>query len=203
LGKGVGPLLIGKQQADGGLQQMQEQVNVATIAIPGEDTTAHFLFAQAFPNASHKIFRRFNEIEQYVAEGKGPGVIIHENRFTYQQKGLHKWVDLGEYWEASTGNPIPLGGIVMKRSIETALAERIDSLIRQSLEYAFEHYPEVSAYVRQHAQEMSDAVMRQHIDLYVNDFSIALGESGKAAILEIMKTLSGKSFEAATVFAKC
>jgi 1,4-dihydroxy-6-naphthoate synthase len=188
LGKGVGPLLIANQPLMGSLSEVEEQVNQSLIAVPGADTTAHFLFSQAFPRARNKVFLRFDEIENFVSAGKGLGVIIHENRFTYQEKGLHKIMDLGDYWEQSTGNPIPLGGIVVKRSIDPQLAQQIDILIRQSLEYAFAHYPLVTEYVRCHAQEMSEAVMRQHIDLYVNDFSLSLGPQGRAAVMAMMKT---------------
>ena len=110
------------------------------------------------------------------------GVIIHENRFTYQQRGLHKLVDLGEYWEQQTGNPIPLGGIVMKRSFDIALQQKVDAIIKRSLEYAFKNYPLITDYVKQHSQEMSETVMRQHIDLYVNNYSLQLGPDGRAAV---------------------
>jgi 1,4-dihydroxy-6-naphthoate synthase len=178
LGKGVGPLLITKQAG-----AENEDVNEMTIAIPGEHTTAHMLFSLAYPNASKKKFMVFSAIEDAVLNGDvDAGVIIHENRFTYQQKGLHKLVDLGEYWEKQTGNPIPLGGIVMKRSFDTAVQQKVDGLIKRSLEYAFENYPLITDYVKQHSQEMSESVMRQHIDLYVNNYSLQLGADGKAAV---------------------
>lgn len=178
LGKGVGPLLITKQA---GLEN--KDVNEMTIAIPGEHTTAHMLFSLAYPKATKKKFMVFSAIEDAVLNGDvDAGVIIHENRFTYQQKGLHKLVDLGEYWERQTGNPIPLGGIVMKRSFDSALQQKVDGLIKRSLEYAFENYPLITDYVKQHSQEMSEAVMRQHIDLYVNNYSLQLGADGKAAV---------------------
>lgn len=200
LGNGVGPLLISKHETNGTKAEVEQKVNNTVVAIPGEDTTAHFLFSQAFPNATHKKFLRFDEIENFVAEGKGLGVIIHENRFTYQSKGLHKVIDLGDYWEQTTGNPIPLGGIVMKRSFGPALANHVDQLIHQSLENAFAQYPMVTNYVRCHAQEMSEDVMRQHIDLYVNDYSLSLGAAGKAAVLQLLHTLSGKAFPEAAIF---
>jgi 1,4-dihydroxy-6-naphthoate synthase len=125
----------------------------------------------------------FSAIEDAVLNGDvDAGVIIHENRFTYQQKGLHKLVDLGEYWERQTGNPIPLGGIVMKKKFDSALQHKVDNLIKRSLEYAFENYPLITDYVKQHSQEMSESVMRQHIDLYVNNYSLQLGPDGKAAV---------------------
>lgn len=182
LGKGVGPLLITKDPT-----LTIEQVTHAKIAIPGVNTTAHLLFSMAFPYAQEKSFHVFHEIEELVASRKvDAGVIIHENRFTYQQKGLHKIMDLGDYWEQQTGVPIPLGGIVAHNRIIDAVALQVDQYIKKSVEYAFAHYPEVSNYVRAHAQEMSEEVMRQHIDLYVNEFSIDLGAAGKKAVTTLM-----------------
>lgn len=182
LGKGVGPLLIVKDQSIDLSQVQQKQV-----AIPGKNTTAHLLFSLAYPEAVNKSFHVFHEIEELVlAEKVDAGVIIHENRFTYQQKGLHKLLDLGNYWEEQTGLPIPLGGIVAHKRVTDSIAKQIDQLIRQSVEYAFAHYPAVSDYVKTHAQEMSEDVMRQHIDLYVNDFSLSLGEAGKTAVKKLL-----------------
>ena len=178
LGKGVGPLLITKHA-----NAPDTAVNNMTIAIPGEHTTAHMLFSLAYPHAAKKKFMVFSAIEDAVLNGEvDAGVIIHENRFTYQQKGLHKLVDLGEYWERQTGNPIPLGGIVMKKSFDNALQQKVDALIKRSLEFAFSNYPLITDYVKQHSQEMSETVMRQHIDLYVNNYSLQLGPDGKAAV---------------------
>lgn len=200
LGKGVGPLLIAKSEVQGTSYEIETAVDNAIIAIPGEDTTAHLLFSQAFPNARNKVFLRFDDIENFVAEGKGLGVIIHENRFTYQQKGLHKWMDLGDYWETTTGNPIPLGGIVMNRNFDASLQQQVDQLIKQSLQFAFAQYPAITDYVSCHAQEMSEAIMRQHIDLYVNDYSLSLGASGKAAVMHLLKTLGGKEYLEENIF---
>lgn len=188
LGKGVGPLLISNSAIE--LQDVEQQ----PIAIPGENTTAHLLFSLAFPNAKNKIFLRYDEIENFVLADKGLGVIIHENRFTYNDKGLHKIIDLGDYWETETGNAIPLGGIVIKKDIELITQKKVDALIKRSIEYAFAKYPELNDYIKCHAQEMSEDVMRQHIDLYVNDYSLDLGDMGKAAISELLKvhhSLSG------------
>ena len=202
LGKGVGPLLIGP--APIGLHEndaaVAQKVNNAAVAIPGKDTTAHFLFSQAFPDAVNKVFLRFDEIETFVSDGNGLGVIIHENRFTYQQKGLQKIADLGYSWEKNTGYPIPLGGIVARRTIDTSVLKRVDLLISQSLAYAFEHYPHISDYVWEHAQEMDENVMRQHIDLYVNDFSMQLGVAGKAAIMHMLATLENAAIPADNIF---
>jgi 1,4-dihydroxy-6-naphthoate synthase len=196
LGKGVGPLLIANgeygisnsewRMANGewGMANVEE----STIAIPGEHTTAHLLFSLAFPHAKNKIFLRYNEIEDFVLDGKGLGVIIHENRFTYADKGLQKITDLGDYWEKETGNAIPLGGIVIRRSIDTAIARQVDSLIRKSIEFAYRnHYEELAAYVKGYAQEMSEAVMRKHINLYVNDHSLKLGAAGEKAVLKLLE----------------
>jgi 1,4-dihydroxy-6-naphthoate synthase len=156
------------------------------IAIPGENTTAHLLFSLAYPKAVNKIFLRYDEIEDFVLLGKGLGVIIHENRFTYEEKGLKKIIDLGDYWEKETGNAIPLGGIVISRNIEIAAQQKINSLIKKSIEYAFSNYPVLNDYIRMHAQEMSEDVMRKHIDLYVNDYSIDLTTEGKNAVLKLV-----------------
>jgi 1,4-dihydroxy-6-naphthoate synthase len=120
-------------------------------------------------------------------EGKGLGVIIHENRFTYADKGLHKITDLGDYWEKETGKSIPLGGIAIKRSVNSETKLIVDKMIRSSIEYAFKHhYTTLTDYVKNHAREMSEAIMRKHIDLYVNDYSINLGEAGKDAVQKLM-----------------
>ena len=180
LGTGVGPLLISNKEV--GVQNVTDHL----IAIPGENTTAHLLFSMAYPNAGNKVFLRYDKIERFVLEGKGMGVIIHENRFTYAAKGLIKIIDLGDFWEIKTGNPIPLGGIVIKKEIDTVNQLKVDSLIKKSIEFAFSKYPELNDYIRFHSQEMSEEVMRKHIDLYVNEYSIDLGNKGKAAIKELL-----------------
>ena len=178
LGKGVGPLLISKSE----IKSPRATIDDLTIALPGIHTTANLLFSFAYPNAQNKRFMIFSSIEEAVLSGQTDlGVIIHENRFTYQQKGLHKLTDLGEYWEQEMKAPIPLGAIAIRRSSE-AVAETINSLIKQSLEYAYSNYPFIPDYVKQHSQEMSEGVMRQHIDLYVNNYSLDLGADGRRAI---------------------
>lgn len=201
LGKGVGPLLIS-------LEEHSKDVRITDqrVAIPGENTTAHMLFSLAHPHASNKEFLIFSAIESAVLNKQSAfGVIIHENRFTYQEKGLKKVIDLGDYWEQQTGLPIPLGGIVVKRAMNTDLAKKLDRLIKKSIEYAFAHYPLVTDYVKQHSQEMSEAVMRQHIDLYVNDFSLELGDKGKQAVEKLLEvygiTNKRRSFEGAVFVA--
>jgi 1,4-dihydroxy-6-naphthoate synthase len=177
LGKGVGPLLISRS----GITD-EIKIDQASIALPGINTTANLLFSFAHPNASNKKFMIFSSIEKAVLGGETDlGVIIHENRFTYQQRGLHKVKDLGEYWEQKMNAPIPLGAIAIKRKLG-AEAEKVNSLIRQSLQYAFSNYPFITDYVKQHSQEMSEKVMLQHINLYVNNFSLDLGADGRQAI---------------------
>ena len=166
LGKGVGPLLISKNPIS------VEEVQNCTIAIPGINTTAHLLFAMAFPKAKKKNFMVFSSIENAISSGLVDcGVIIHENRFTYSQKGLHKIIDLGEYWEQETQCPIPLGGIVMNRKFDDLTMRNVNSLIQKSLAYSQENYPTLSEFVIKNAQEMQPDIMRQHIELYVNEFS--------------------------------
>jgi 1,4-dihydroxy-6-naphthoate synthase len=197
LGKGVGPILISKYE----VRNQQSEIEKTLVALPGLHTTANLLFSFAYPKAKKKIFMRFDKIEDFVSmdssklspNGDLPaaavlGVIIHENRFTYRQKGLHKVVDLGEYWEQKMNMPIPLGGIAVKRSIDKLTRTKVDKLIRKSIEYAFCDYPVITDYVKQHSQEMSQEVMRQHIDLYVNGFSIDLGNEGKIAITVLYDT---------------
>ena len=182
LGKGVGPLLISKKPVD------FENVENYDIAIPGENTTAHLLFSLAFPNAKNKVFKRYDEIEDAVLNSdRILGVIIHENRFTYMNKGLHKIVDLGNYWEEKTSLPIPLGGIVGKRSIKPRILNDVDSLIKKSIEYSFSNYPFISDYIKKHSQEMEEEVMKKHIDLYVNNFSLGLAAEGQNAIKQLMQ----------------
>ncbi len=181
LGRGVGPLLIRSSNFE------NENIEDCVIAIPGQNTTAHLLFSLAYPTAKNKVFLRYDKIEDFVLQNEGLGVIIHENRFTYQQKGLHKIIDLGDYWEKETGSAIPLGGIVVKRDIEKPVQEKVDALIKKSIEYAYTNYPELNDYIRKHSQEMSEDVMRKHIDLYVNNYSLALGHQGKTAVLKLLE----------------
>ena len=207
LGSGVGPLLISNplRPLKGETGEDKSEVEKSIIAIPGEHTTAHLLFSMAYPNAKNKIFLRYDEIENFVLQGKGLGVIIHENRFTYADKGLHKIIDLGDFWEKETGKPIPLGGIVIKHSIDNKISLQVDELIRKSIEYAFEHhYSSLTEFVKTNAQEMSEEIMQKHIILYVNKYSVALGEPGKTAVLELLniyqKTINAKSFENNKIF---
>ena len=153
------------------------------IAIPGKYTTANFLLGYAFPRAQDKTELLFSDIEAAVLDGRyDAGVIIHENRFTYADRGLRKIIDLGEYWESTTGAPIPLGGIVIRRSLPDEVKQKVNRVLRRSVEYAFAHREASLPYVKAHAQEMSDEVMYRHIDLYVNEYSVDLGTEGKRAV---------------------
>ena len=197
LGRGAGPLLITNSKLE--ITNVEEHL----IAIPGKNTTAHLLFSLAYPNAVNKIFLKYDAIENFVLEGKGLGVIIHENRFTYQQKGLHKVIDLGDYWEKETSHPIPLGGIVIKKNIDGVVQKKIDGLIKKSVEYAFSNYPVLNEYIRNHAQEMSEDVMRKHIDLYVNNYTLDLGADGKKAVeklLAVYKNINNTNLVSKNIF---
>ncbi len=177
LGFGCGPLVIARQSLT------PEQMRDAVIAIPGELTTANFLFQLAYPQVKHRKVMPFSEIEDAVLNDRvDAGVIIHENRFTYAQKGLIKLVDLGEFWEKETGLPIPLGGIFVRRDLSLKLKIDIQNAIGASVRYAWKHPQASSAYIRCHAQEMAEEVTRQHIQLYVNQYSADLGETGRAAV---------------------
>jgi len=179
LGRNCGPLLISKRPID------REEVESGElgIVIPGKYTTANFLCGLAFPAARNKTEMLFSEIEPALIDGRfDAGVIIHENRFTYQTRGLRKIIDLGEFWESETGAPIPLGGIVIKRSLPDDVKRTMNRVMRRSVEYAFAHRADSLPYVRAHAQEMSEEVMYQHIDLYVNEYSVDLGSDGRRAV---------------------
>lgn len=183
LGYGVGPLFIRHPELD-----VSEDT---AVAIPGENTTAHLLFSLAYPHMKNKVFVRYDEVEDFVKSKNGAGVIIHENRFTYEQRGLQKIRDLGEYWETATGSAIPLGGIVISKALDPVLAGKVDRLIRKSLEYSYDKYPVLSEFVKCHAQEMEEEVMRKHIDLYVNQHSLDLGAKGRAAINSLLDVYEG------------
>ena len=180
LGFGVGPLLISKTAYTP--EEVKSKPSLS-VGIPGTYTTANFLLTIAFPELQNKKELVFSAIEQSLLNQElDLGVIIHENRFTYAQKGLHKIIDLGDYWEQQTGMPIPLGGIMINRNIDLETQLIVNRLIRKSVEYAFEHPEASSDFVRHHAQELDESVRKQHIDLYVNKYSIDLGDLGKRAI---------------------
>jgi 1,4-dihydroxy-6-naphthoate synthase len=179
LGFGCGPLLISKRD----LNLSDFENNDLTVAIPGFSTTANLLLSLALPNIKNKVEVVFSDIENAVLSGKvDAGLIIHENRFTYQKLGLRKIIDLGEYWESLYNLPIPLGCIVVKRTLSDAVKIQINAAIKKSVEVAFENPMGTMDYVAQHAQTMEYAIMQQHIDLYVNKYSISLGNEGHKAI---------------------
>ena len=181
LGFGVGPLLISKDES---LIAKKENLDPSLkVGIPGRFTTANFLLGIAYPQLINKQEMVFSEIEASLQENKiSLGLIIHENRFTYADKGLHKIMDLGSYWEQLTGCAIPLGGIVINRDLPAKVKEKVNRLIRKSVEFAFANPKSGLAFIKQHAQEMSEEVMYKHIGLYVNDYSIDLGREGRKAI---------------------
>ena len=179
LGRSCGPLLISKRA----ISQQDVAAGTLRIAIPGKYTTANFLFGLAFPNARDKTELVFSDIENaLLREQFDAGLIIHENRFTYEAKGLKKIIDLGEFWEGETGVPIPLGGIVISRSLPDGVKRRVNRVLRRSVEYAFANRAASLPFVREHAQEMSKEVMYKHIDLYVNAYSVDLGADGRQAV---------------------
>jgi len=187
LGNNVGPLLIAKQPMS------EEEINQSKIAIPGKYTTANFLLGLAYPQATQKEEMLFSDIEQAVLSEKvDAGLIIHENRFTYQDKGLVKLIDLGEYWESTYQLPIPLGGIVVNRSLPADIQSLINRVLHRSVAYAFAHPKDSLDYVKAHAQEMDEEVMYQHINLYVNDYTLDLGEKGKSAVQTLFDVAKSK-----------
>lgn len=188
LGNGVGPLLIAKTE------DVKNTINTSLIAIPGKFTTANFLCSLAFPEAQNKKELVFHEIEGAILRGDvAAGVIIHENRFTYQNHGLVKLMDLGEFWETTTGMPIPLGGIVVRRDLPMDIQQKVERVMRRSVQYAFAN-PEASAdFVAQYAQEMEVAVRKKHIDLYVNHFTEGLGTVGRAAVTTLFEMAKTRS----------
>ncbi len=179
LGFGCGPLLISKRV----ITKEELAGGELKIVIPGRLTTANLLFSLRFPNAQKKESMLFSKIEEAVLTGKADaGVIIHENRFTYEKKGLKKIIDLGEWWEEETGCPIPLGGIAASRKLPREVLLKIDDIIRSSIRHAFANREGTMPFVRANATEMDEAVMNKHIDLYVNTYSIELGPDGRKAV---------------------
>jgi 1,4-dihydroxy-6-naphthoate synthase len=177
LGHGVGPLVVARTPAT------LEAATRGRLAIPGRETTAFRLLSLAAPPAGDVVEMRYDRILRAVATGDvDAGLIIHESRFTYMDHGLVKIADLGDWWERETGLPVPLAGICARADVDPVLAAEVDAAIRASVQYAFDHPDASRAYVRQHAQEMSDAVCDQHIALYVNRHSLDLGDDGLQAV---------------------
>jgi 1,4-dihydroxy-6-naphthoate synthase len=183
LGRGCGPLVIAKPGRSGRVPALHEFKPHARIAIPGAMTTAYLLLRLALQRPIDAVPMRFDRIVDAVASGEvDAGLIIHESRFTYRQSGLAQVEDLGDWWERETGDPIPLGAILVRRDLDDDDARRIDATIRESLAFARADEAAVAPYVREHAFEMDEAVMRAHIGLYVNDYSVDLGDDGVRAI---------------------
>jgi 1,4-dihydroxy-6-naphthoate synthase len=185
LGRGCGPLVITNKY------QSMEELQNKIIAIPGKLTTAYMLLQLYDPafqfDASRILIMPFDKIMKAVATGEADaGLIIHESRFTYPSYGLKQVLDLGEWWESETGLPIPLGGIIAKRSLGGALINRINAILKSSIEYAFHNRHEPEQYIKQHSQEISDDVINQHINLYVNDFTLDAGVDGINAVNTFM-----------------
>jgi len=211
LGFGVGPLVIGKKSfkemlpADAGMRSSNEvgdswvvndikpYLSDLKIGIPGKYTTANFLLSWLLPNAKNKVEMVFSEIEDAVLDGTiDLGLIIHENRFTYQDKGLKKVFDLGDLWEKGTQCAIPLGGIVIKRDLSDEIKFKVNRVLRRSVEFAFANPKSAIDFIKQHAQAMDEEVMYKHIELYVNKYSIDLGTEGREAIKTLFDTALGK-----------
>lgn len=187
LGHRNGPLLISKQ--NNGISGIEER----KIAIPGKYTTANLLFSIAWPEAKNKIEYVFSDIERALLDGEvDAGLIIHETRFTYQKKGLHKLADMGEFWEGYAGLPIPLGAIVINKNIPSDIALKVNRIIRRSLEYAYKDSFASYDFVAGNAKEMDSTVMNNHIKLYVNEYSLDLGSKGREAITELFRIASVK-----------
>ena len=196
LGRGCGPLVISKNE------YTMDDLHSKKIAIPGKLTTAYLLLQLYDPRFSGQrsavssqqqiIEMPFHEIMGSVADGAvDAGLIIHEGRFTYPSYGLLEVIDLGAWWEKETGLPIPLGGILAKRSLGNDLIRDIDTVICRSVAYAFENRSEPADYIKQHAQELSDDVINQHINLYVNDYSVDVGDEGEEAVKELLLRAEG------------
>jgi 1,4-dihydroxy-6-naphthoate synthase len=182
LGRGCGPLLVARDDLD------PSDLRGRRIAVPGQYTTALLLLRLFDPRLDNFVVMPFNEIMEAVLTGQADaGLIIHESRFTYRELGLHRLVDLGEWWEGETGLPIPLGGIVARRSLGAETIAVIEQALHAGVAYARSHPAEARRYIREHAQEMSDEVCTAHIGLYVNDFSTELGEEGERAIDCLLK----------------
>jgi 1,4-dihydroxy-6-naphthoate synthase len=182
MGFGNGPLIISRKK------YTITDLEMLTIAIPGEYTTAHLLLKIAAPLVQKKKVMVFNEIEDAILSSEvDAGVIIHENRFTYEKKGLIKVADLGEYWDNHFHSPVPLGGIIAKKSLGQELISKLNRIMRRSVAFALQNPNSVMAFVRKNAQEMDEEVMKKHIGLYVNDFTVELGEEGKKAVQKLFE----------------
>jgi len=198
LGNKNGPLIISKKKIS--ISQLENY----KIAIPGIHTTANFLLTALFPKVKDKVEILFSDIESAIEKGEvDAGVIIHETRFTYHEHGFMKLVDLGQRWERKTGLPIPLGCIAIKRTIPDEIKVKVNSLLKKSIEQAFLNPNSALSYCKLHAQEMKEEIMLRHIELYVNDYSLSLGEEGRNAIstlFEIAVSLNLLDIEPQNIF---
>ena len=188
MGFGCGPVLITKEPLQ------PEEVRESRVVLPGRWTTAHLLFRMWAPDAQQRIFVPYDRIFDLLVSGQADcGVIIHESRFTFEQAGFTTIVDLGAWWETKTGLPIPLGGIAVKKDYGQPLIDRIDALIKTSIQQAMDHPEKTLPYIRAYAQEMDETVLSAHIQTFVNSFSLDLGEQGRQAVeaLEAMARDSG------------
>ena len=180
LGFGCGPLVVAGKSLPAPLPAD------TTVAVPGELTTAHLLLRLWAPNLSRKVFAPYDRIMEYVVSGHADaGVIIHESRFVYREAGLMCLADLGEWWETTTGHPIPLGCVVARKSLGTQVITQIEDLLRQAILRSQANPDRTRDYVGRHAREISADVQRQHINMFVNEFSLSLGEKGRAAVTEL------------------
>ena len=177
LGRGCGPMIVAHKPTD--MASLRGQ----TIAIPGQLTTANLLLQLYGDGYQRLLVVPFHEVMPAVIQGRAAaGLIIHESRFTYQLQGLHKILDLGEWWETFSGYPIPLGGILARRSLGKQMVMQIDQALKRSIEFGLANPEQPQNYIRQNAQELKTDVIRSHIELYVNDFSLDLGDDGIKAI---------------------
>ena len=196
LGFGVGPLLICNkpEYMVEGIESLTSRRSDLKVGIPGKYTTANFLLSLAFPEAQNKIEKKFSDIEPALLKHHiDLGVIIHENRFTYQDKGLLKVIDLGEYWEQLTSCPIPLGGIMIRRQLPDEIKHKVDRIVKRSVQYAIKNPRSGLDFIGSHAQEMSTEVMYKHIELYVNKYSVDLGDEGRKAVSIFMEVASKRN----------
>jgi 1,4-dihydroxy-6-naphthoate synthase len=196
MGRGCGPLVVapkgGRLRPASSLQGvavLADELARVRVAIPGELTTAAMLVGILTGGLGQPVVMPFGRIMPAVASGEvDAGVIIHEGRFTFGSYGLRRLVDLGEWWEESSGLPIPLGGIAVSRSLDRTLVADVENAVRSSVEHARADPEAALGYVREHSQEMDPAVCRAHIDLYVNDFTVDYGDEGAAAIRQLLDT---------------
>jgi len=177
LGRKNGPLLVSKKKI------YLDEVGDLKIAIPGKNTTAAALLQILFPHTKIVKEYLFSDVESAVLDGEvDAGVLIHEGRFTYKNKGLQLIADLGELWESSTQQPIPLGCIAIKRNLPAEIQQKFDRVLRKSIEFAIKNPSESSSFVHQYAKELDEETIQKHINLFVNEFTVNLGVEGKEAI---------------------